>query len=67
MRVLVDIDMDRFEAGFIKLEQLEALLASTSGQGFAPFMALASNLQDHLIMLAADLAHEARICLTIME
>lgn len=61
MHAQIQIDAERFEEAFEKLQQLEALLASTSGPGFAPFAALHHDLQDHLITLAADLAHEARI------
>jgi hypothetical protein len=66
MHLTIDIDLRKFETGFSKLQQLEALLASTSGAGFEPFISLDPSLQDHIIMLAADLAQEARINLAIL-
>jgi hypothetical protein len=59
MPALVEIEMSRYEAGLLKLEQLEALLTCTTGLGLGHFMSLNSVLQDHLLMLAIDLAHDA--------
>lgn len=58
------IDRGKYETGFAKLEQLEALIASVSGPGYEPFRALNKRLQENMIALAADLACDARRALT---
>lgn len=60
----ITIERDRYEAGYTKLEQLEALLACTTGMGFGHFTSLRESFQDLLLMLAADLAHEAAVHLS---
>lgn len=67
MQASITIDLDTYETALEKLQQLEALLASTSGPGLEPFRALDGELQGHLITLAADLAHEARVGLATLH
>lgn len=63
MQGYITTDMDRLETGLAKLEQLEVLLASLSGPGLATFVDLAGRLQEQLMMLAVDLARDARCAL----
>lgn len=64
MPALIEIEASRYEAGLIKLEQLEALLTCTTGLGFDHFMALNSAFQDSVLMLAINLAHDAMVSLS---
>ncbi|WP_286938929.1 hypothetical protein [Achromobacter sp. UBA4530] len=65
MRTTIEIDLDVFEEGFSKLEQLEALLACTTGPGFSGFSTMTADRQEHVITLAADLAQAAKTALSI--
>lgn len=65
MRTTIEIDLDVFEEGIAKLEQLEALLTCTAGPGFAGFSTLSTDRQEHVITLAADLAQAAKTALSI--
>lgn len=60
VRSVISIETSNYEIGLAKLEQLEALMAAASGPGYQPFSALNKRLQENLVMLAADLAQEAR-------
>ena len=65
MTTTIEIDLEVFEEGFAKLEQLEALLACTSGPGFSGFSTLSLEHQERVITLAADLAQAAKTALSI--
>jgi len=65
MTTTIEIDLEVFEEGFAKLEQLEALLACTSGPGFSGFSTLSLERQERVITLAADLAQAAKTALSI--
>jgi len=54
------ISLAAYQSGINKLNQLEALTASLSGPGFAPFRQLNPSLQESLASLVADLTQDAR-------
>lgn len=56
----VRISLSAYQSGISKLCQLEALTASLSGPGFAPFRQLNPDLQESLASLVADLVQDTR-------
>lgn len=56
----IKLSLSSYQSGINKLLQLEALTASLSGPGFAPFSQLSPSLQENLASLVADLTQDAR-------
>ena len=59
--------IDLFDDIHRRLTQLIALLSSIYGDGFESFSNMNGDTQDHILWLAADLAHDAQIDLKALS